>query len=420
MSTKKPIIFKSFRLFDFNIFDRDTSIIDYQIFPKNNHDSSDEGTKVVYKKEFCIQMFGINEQGQTCSISVNDFKPFFYVKIPDNWKKKHIDEFKRSIGKKYINNIEKVQHKKLYGFSAGKEFSFIKISFDTTRNMSRIKQLWYENGDVKNFSYKSDLGTFELEIYESCIPPLLRYFHIQTISPSGWVKVNMTKSKKVDKPTTTCMFEITSSSDYIIPQPDKETMVPYNICSFDIEASSSHGDFPLPKKSYKRLASNIYELFKKHKPNKSMQKKLLEKAVMTAFGFQKFDDVDLVYPVHTQDKETIQCKIKNIIELQIANSTVVEHIKEVQTIISSFGNFDDEEEQEYSQTSKKSNKSKGTTTVIDVLSNNDLTRQDVIDFVDTALTRNLPPLEGDKVTFIGSTFMKYGQITPHLNHCLVL
>ena len=64
MSTKKPIIFKSFRLFDFNIFDRDTSIIDYQIFPKNNHDSSDEGTKVVYKKEFCIQMYGINEQGQ--------------------------------------------------------------------------------------------------------------------------------------------------------------------------------------------------------------------------------------------------------------------------------------------------------------------------------------------------------------------
>ena len=264
------------------------------------------------------------------------------------------------------------------------------------------------------------MGTFELEIYESCIPPLLRYFHIQTISPSGWVKINMTKSKKVDKPTTTCMFEITSSSDYIIPQPDKETMVPYNICSFDIEASSSHGDFPLPKKSYKRLASNIYELFKKHKPNKSMQKKLFEKAVMTAFGFEKFDDVDLVYPVHSQDKEMIQSKIKHIIELQIANSTVAEHIKEVQTIISSFGNFDDEEEQEYSQTSKKSNKSKGTTTVIDVLSNNDLTRQDVIDFVDTALTRNLPPLEGDKVTFIGSTFMKYGQITPHLNHCLVL
>ena len=103
MSTKKPIIFKSFRLFDFNIFDRDTSIIDYQIFPKNNHDSSDEGTKVVYKKEFCIQMFGINEQGQTCSISVNDFKPFFYVKIPDNWKKKHID----SMTYKYEYNMRR-------------------------------------------------------------------------------------------------------------------------------------------------------------------------------------------------------------------------------------------------------------------------------------------------------------------------
>ena len=34
----------------------------------------------------------------------------------------------------------------------------------------------------------------------------------------------------------------------IIPQPNKETIVPYKICSFDIEASSSHGDFPLPLK----------------------------------------------------------------------------------------------------------------------------------------------------------------------------
>ena len=31
-----------------------------------------------------------------------------------------------------------------------------------------------------------------------------------------------------------------------------------------------------------------------------------------------------------------------------------------------------------------------------------------------------PKIEGDKVTFIGSTFLKYGQTEPYLNHCLVL
>ena len=32
----------------------------------------------------------------------------------------------------------------------------------------------------------------------------------------------------------------------------------YKICSFDIEASSSHGDFPVPIKDYKKLGNKYY------------------------------------------------------------------------------------------------------------------------------------------------------------------
>ena len=394
MSTKKPIIYKSFRLFDFSAYDKDYS--------------------------FCIQMFGINEQGQTCSITVDDYKPFFYVKIPDEWTKSDVNEFKRSVGRfgtrNYIQDAELVNHKKLYGFSAGKEYSFMKLSFDSMSNLSKIKQKWYYKGEVSRFQYK----TSYLEIYESSIPPLLRYFHIQSISPSGWIKINMTKSKKVDKQTTTCMFEIYASSANIIPQPEKETRVPYNICSYDIEASSSHGDFPMPKKTYRRLASNIYDLFKKHKPNSSMQKKLLEKAIMTAFGFQKFDGVDLVYPIHVQNKDVIQKKVNSLADLEIPNAVVAEHVKDVLTITSSFGNVEEEEEEvDYG---KKSKTALNKATILDVLSNNEISRQEAVDFIDAALTKeaSFPPLEGDKVTFIGSTFMKYGELQPHLNHCLVL
>ena len=31
-----------------------------------------------------------------------------------------------------------------------------------------------------------------------------------------------------------------------------------------------------------------------------------------------------------------------------------------------------------------------------------------------------PPIEGDKVTFIGSTFLRNGEAKPYLNHCIVL
>ena len=33
--------------------------------------------------------------------------------------------------------------------------------------------------------------------------------------------------------------------------------------SFDIEASSSHGDFPVPIKTYKKLATNVIDILNK-------------------------------------------------------------------------------------------------------------------------------------------------------------
>ena len=89
-------------------------------------------------------------------------------------------------------------------------------------------------------------------MYESTIPPLLRYFHIHNISPSGWVFVS-NKAQTVSSKMTTCTYEYISHIEHVQPMPEKETIVPYKICSFDIEASSSHGDFPLPSKVIKSL-----------------------------------------------------------------------------------------------------------------------------------------------------------------------
>jgi len=59
-------------------------------------------------------------------------------------------------------------------------------------------------------------------------------------------------------------------------------------------------------------------------------------------------------------------------------------------------------------------------TLLDVLYNTDYTRDQKLKFADDVLTAIFPELEGDKVTFIGSTFMKYGESIPYLSNCLVL
>ena len=77
-SSKSLKVPKSFRLFDFNTYDE-----------------KDENNKLC----FFIQMFGINEKGETCSIVVNDYKPFFYVKVGDEWTQQQVTALRQEIKK---------------------------------------------------------------------------------------------------------------------------------------------------------------------------------------------------------------------------------------------------------------------------------------------------------------------------------
>ena len=75
---------------------------------------------------------------------------------------------------------------------------------------------------------------------------MLRFLHIQKLSPSGWVILKKNTFSPVigEDKVSTCDYEYKIDCLDIEPQTDKEDRVPYKIYSFDIEASSSHGDFP--------------------------------------------------------------------------------------------------------------------------------------------------------------------------------
>ena len=52
-------------------------------------------------EKFEIQMFGINDKGETCSIYVENYRPFFFVRVGNNWtertKKLFFEEIKKII-----------------------------------------------------------------------------------------------------------------------------------------------------------------------------------------------------------------------------------------------------------------------------------------------------------------------------------
>jgi DNA polymerase elongation subunit (family B) len=449
---------QSFRLMDFHIYDEKSADDDDAATPTYG--------KTPYQKtdnlQFIIQMFGVNETGETCCIYITDFKPFFYVKVGDLWQQSHValllKEIRDNIDERFrasILDAELVEYNKLYGFSAGKQNKFVKFTFKNTTAMNKVKSLWYEyitlkNGNTERKSKRFIFKGVKLELYESNIPPLLRYFHIHNISPSGWVSIQSSRCKSSSIKTTTCTYEFICNIEQITPMVDKEERVPYKICSFDIEASSSHGDFPIPVKTYKRLATNIVDVFIKHRQqldaNKS--KTLLDKTILTAFEYDRFEDIDIVYPKIKPSKEKVKYLTKILIEESMekakkANTdednselltidTMFERIKELQQQGGSGedgGDGDEEDENEglvqessYPNYNKKEKKIKTekNATVIDILLSENYERDEKIQITNEVLTRLFPRLEGDKVTFIGSTFMRYGEPETYLNHCVVL
>ena len=420
-------------------------IFDFTTYNKSDDDASEGSGPKTDQLKFCIQMFGINEACETCSIFVEDFKPFFYVKLethePELFLSKFSNHIKSKVGNYYKNSIiecELVNRKKLYGFDAGKSYPFAKFVFENTNIFNKVKNLWYSFEEDENGIKKDDRGYtiqkllpdgyifqgISTYLYESNIPPLLRYFHIQNISPSGWIQCSSLPSE-FDKKTT-CTFEYYVTQDRITPI-DKDTPVPYKICSFDIEASSSHGDFPLPTKTYKKLAINIITYFSNHETIKARVPEILEEIVLTAFRYESRLDIDEVFPKQTPSREELSDSIKEWMRTPIhcfrktdalVNIDIIEKCQEEMT------------EDEAPFWLKDRIYRKANATVVDLLLDKEYDRDSKINTLvltfdgrckkdGVYIPQLFPTLEGDKVTFIGSTFSRFGG-EPYLNHCIAL
>ena len=418
-----PAMDKSLRLLDFNIYD--------DVVERDTSSGSESGQYEIRRdlKRFTIQIYGINESGETFCLLVKDYKPFFYIKVDDSWglekKGEFLNHIKSKIGKYYENSIcecKIIKRKKLYGFDGGKEHKFVLLKFNNTACMNKVKNLYYEYKPSgrrlmdEGYVFKG-VNTY---LYEANIPPLLRYFHIKEISPSGWISIPMKKTNIPVSRKTTCKYEYEISNKDIIPLNDKETIVPYKICSFDIEASSSHGDFPIPKKSYKKLATSIMEHY--DGTDHDITKTDVTKIIKTAFGYDDLINIEKVYPKTKPSMSKLNTLLERFFSVNI--QSVNESDGDENTIEKMFERMNNDDDDEVDTDDKKRARKiidASIENIVDMINNSVFKREDKLDKM-TEVFKNVgfPELEGDKVTFIGSTFLRYGEEKPYLNNCVVL
>ena len=442
------------KLYDFSGEDKQ-----YEI-EETNEDTGDYKIRKV--KRFTVNMYGLDEQGTTYNVSTT-YEPWFCIKLngirawgellsnlkqavvnneigdylkpkpwdtcrchgaghkfhkcerererkdmmeadklqkgEEKWNKGLTPEVKKM--RKKINSIEymvnnqlnmdktgPIKKMKLYGFDNFKKHMFFKLTFNTIAMMNKFKALWYTKEDDfrKRKLKKYKFHGRELEIYESSLPPLLRYFHENEINPSGWIKIENDEERYEGVTSQDKEYDV--EPDEIIPLLEKESAVPYKQMCWDIEASSSHGDFPLSIKGWDKLIKEVIDYWKKHETNKESfenKKNLLQELIRESI-LGEGNRMSKIYLKEDYDEEKIKKLFKRLDQKWYNMISMIDR-EDIDGLCS-----DGTEKDEWGNLKKR-----GITTKFP-----------------------FPKVEGDVITFIGSTFQKYGEKEQYLNHMVSL
>ncbi len=213
---------------------------------KLDEDSSEEIDDEVYQ----IHLFGRTSDRKSVHINVSNFKPYFYVEIPNTWG---IIQMKRFISKvndmlsdngkehfiTHLLNTKIVKKHKFYGFTNNALFQFIQLTFRNNDTFRAYKNIFYKKIKISGLvNYPK-----KFEVYESNIDPLLRFMHIRDLDSCGWIKIDAKKYKHSQYPLATCDINLICKWD-CIESFESKAIVPIIQAAFDIECTSCDGAFP--------------------------------------------------------------------------------------------------------------------------------------------------------------------------------
>jgi DNA polymerase elongation subunit (family B) len=438
-----------------------------------------------HNKQYTIFAFGVNRCGESVCCRINDYKPYFYIRIPDNYSEQQIndmidifssenaekqgkvpfDEVDNEVKFSSIyyksavlsDEIEIVEREIFWKFMNKQKFRFLKISFHSKDSMKFYYQ-YLKNPVDLNITDKYG-EKYKYNLFEADFEPMLRFYHDQKLLPSGWASVD-----KFNIATDQSKSQINIACKWYEFKPlERDEIAPLRIAAFDIEADSSHGDFPIAKKDCKKLANQlaiawIRDLTTLDKEDKGSEKYLeafsriqeeddfFNKRIKQALFIDDYSgldpDIDYLYL-----KNNNYSNYQSIIKSKLASRKFNELCEQIHHIIKNFkvgvkikANNDMKSviksiqsiEEAHLERHKKidwddllriieqvSRKNRNKVNM-DLVYKKYITKDVMVRYINSLLNRFLGEVEGDRVIQIGTVFWTYGEQQCFHNNIITL
>ncbi len=253
---------------------------DDDIYNKKRRNDSKPQSKL--QSKLIIHLFGRTADNKSIRVDVEGFCPYFYIETP------MLSTPKLKIAVKELHEyiqrncyfakdvtVEIEFREKFFGFTNHNNYSFIKLTVKSMKHFYNLRQLFLskDNRPATRGLIGSMWGDLAPYVYESNLDPMLRFLHTQDIQPCGWVTI---RGVSADDCSGDPSEVIGCNYEDVLPAAAPMAAAPFKTISWDIECFSSSGDFPLAKKTFKRLAKDLYAAA----PNGEAAVKLIEEAMV--------------------------------------------------------------------------------------------------------------------------------------------
>ena len=222
--------------------------------------------KALDNRELVIHLIGSTADGKTARIEVTNFRPFFFVSLPRNLNATEEQKYKLKVEgivlkqfpkEKSSFTFELVHKQKLFGYTANKLYPFVKISVPSMGMFYDTRKLFLDEEQKPKIR-----SPYTIEVYESNIDPMLRFFHLRNLQPCGWMKVRGDEIETDDMSLIKLRCEWTDI-DPTTPPPGVLNG-PFYHAFWDIETYSHDDEFTVAKQGYWRVAKQLARIAKSH------------------------------------------------------------------------------------------------------------------------------------------------------------
>jgi DNA polymerase elongation subunit (family B) len=310
--------------------------------------------------KYSITLYCKNKHDENIICHIKNFNPSFFIRVPEQsnlsdlkilLKKALEDLLKKDIRKikeyrdldeddlEFIIKLENklqfytdencpyycgmkygdiIENKSFYNFSfdENKTFHFYELKFTSNFSMMKyinaIKKYYVklketysdlpENSFTKKWmDLKESNCDCEANLYESKVSPILKFIHKTNIKSCGWIQIPDKKYTTINDSDKlfNCVKEYKNINYQDIIPIENDEISNFKILSFDIECDSSHGDFPNPRKDFKKLVDEIYD-FIKLKPANNFDDMFInytKLCIEWAFDIHNEKDDDIKYSI---------------------------------------------------------------------------------------------------------------------------